>query len=156
MRIIGIDPGKKGGIAVLNERGEIEGSVVMPELAEGVADVLEVFTKFKTHVYLEKAQAMPKNGVCAMFNYGVHFGELRGILVTYKIPHTLVAPATWTKSMHQGTPTNLKAKARSHMAARRLFPNADLMATERSKVPHDGLIDALLIAEYGRRILSQA
>lgn len=37
--------------------------------------------------------------------------------------------------------------------ARELWPDETWTATERSSKPHDGLIDAALIAEYGRRIL---
>jgi len=32
-----------------------------------------------------------------------------------------------------------------------LFPKVNLLMTERSSVPHDGLVDALLMAEYARR-----
>jgi hypothetical protein len=32
-----------------------------------------------------------------------------------------------------------------------LFPKVNLLMNEKSSVPHDGLVDALLIAEYARR-----
>jgi hypothetical protein len=35
--------------------------------------------------------------------------------------------------------------------ARRLWPDESFFATERCKTPHDGLVDAALIAEYARR-----
>ena len=34
---------------------------------------------------------------------------------------------------------------------KRLFPDINLLATPRSRKPHDGMAEALLIAEYGRR-----
>lgn len=37
--------------------------------------------------------------------------------------------------------------------AQELFPDVSLLASDRCKRPHDGLADALLIAEYGRRRL---
>ncbi len=43
-------------------------------------------------------------------------------------------------------------KTKSILAASRLFPRVDLRRTARSKVAHDGLTDALLIAEFGRRL----
>ena len=38
----------------------------------------------------------------------------------------------------------------SLIAAKRLFPNVNFTATERSKKDHDGAIDACLIARYGQ------
>lgn len=152
MVIVGIDPGKKGGIAVLVD-AVLVAIRVMPDTCEAFADMIEDLCGMHDvidHVFLEKSQAMPKNGVCAMFNYGVHFGELRGVLVAKQLKHTLVPPNTWTREMHKGTPSTETAKRRSYLAVRRLFPLVDLLATERSKKPHDGIIDALLIAEYGR------
>jgi hypothetical protein len=43
-------------------------------------------------------------------------------------------------------------KKMSELAAKRLFPNVDLRATERCKISHDGIVDALLIAYYGSTI----
>jgi hypothetical protein len=42
-------------------------------------------------------------------------------------------------------------KAMALMAVKRLFPNQKLTFGERATVPHDGLVDALLMAEYSRR-----
>lgn len=150
MLICGIDPGKSGGIAIIGSDEE-PFLKIMPETAEMIADTLEPFCGMKMHVFLEKAQAMPKNGAVSMFNYGRHFGELIGILVSLQFAHTLVSPATWSKTMHQGTSPELAPKKRSYQVCRRLFPEADLLGTIRSRTPHEGLIDALLIAEYGRR-----
>ena len=41
-------------------------------------------------------------------------------------------------------------KATSLLACNRLFPNANLLRTERSKKAHEGLVDAYLIAYYGQ------
>jgi hypothetical protein len=37
------------------------------------------------------------------------------------------------------------------IAAKRLFPNESFLATEKSKKPHDGMVDSTLICEWGRR-----
>ncbi len=96
---------------------------------------------------------MPKNGAVSMFNYGVHFGQLLGVITSLGIAHTLIPPTTWTKTMHVGT-TKTEPKEKSLQAVRRLFPGQKLTFGEKAKKPHDGLIDALLIADYGRRILN--
>jgi hypothetical protein len=43
-------------------------------------------------------------------------------------------------------------KQRSIIAAKRLFPEVSLRRTERSRKDDDGISDAILLAEYGRRI----
>ena len=37
------------------------------------------------------------------------------------------------------------------LSCKRLFPGVNLKATERCRKDHDGIAEALLIAEYGRR-----
>ena len=152
MKIIGIDPGQKGAICIL-----IDGAAIfypMPKTPDYLAEIIKAHCKGQYHVFVEKAQAMPKNGAVGMFNYGRGFGEILGILAYHKAPFTLVHPRTWCKIMHQGTSADGTAKDRSLSAAKRLFPNTNLFRSLRCKKPDDGFIDALLIAEYGRRVMS--
>jgi len=37
------------------------------------------------------------------------------------------------------------------VAAKRLFPGQDFTLTERATKAHDGMVDALLMSEYGKR-----
>lgn len=149
MVIIGIDPGKAtGGIAILGVDDGIWVSP-MPGMIE-LADWLERYPG--AHVFLEKAQSFPKQGIASAFNYGDHFGQIQGIVIAFGMPYTLVPPARWSKVMLQGTKLKDSPKARNIEAARRLFPNVKLVA-EDCRRPHSGMVDALLIAEYGRRSL---
>ena len=154
MKIIGIDPGKKGALVILD--GE---NVILHQMPEDANSIVLILAEYTTdsHVFLEKAQAMSiggnKQGVSSMFNYGVGFGTILGILAALKIPHTLVHPKTWCKVMHAGTTAD-DAKARSLEAARRLFPSVQLIRPRCTK-PDEGFIDAVLIAEYGRRCLKE-
>lgn len=102
------------------------------------------------HAFVEKAQAMPGNGSVSMFTYGTSFGRIIGWLETLGVPMTLVPPQTWQKMMHMGCTG--KPKDRSRQAVRRLFPRENLIPHGCIKL-HDGLADAMLIAEYGRRQL---
>ena len=124
----------------------------MPEDAGGIVEILTKYSK-DSHVFLEKAQSMPGQGVSSMFNYGVGFGTILGILAALKIPHTLVHPKTWCKVMHAGTTAD-DAKARSLEAVRRLFPSVPIIRPRCTK-PDEGYVDAILIAEYGRRCLKE-
>jgi hypothetical protein len=152
MLVVGIDPGKDGGFVGLSDEGAFMCAAVMPEDVREIMDYLGEWEP--SHVFLEKAQAMPKNGAVSMFNYGMGYGILRGVLLTMAIPHTLVPPGTWTRMMHAGA-SGKEAKKKSLEVARRLFPTADLRKPVSGKKPHEGIVDALLIAEYGRRTLTK-
>lgn len=155
MAVVGIDPGKSGGIAVLEADGKVSKIATMPDLA-GLKTLLTLTRTASRQmlVFLEKAQVMPGNGLVSMFNYGMHNGEIMGMLFALGIPFELVGPNVWTKVMHAGC-TGDRPKEKSKQAAQRLFPEIDLKNPDnpRARIPHDGLIDALLIAEWGRRKL---
>ena len=103
------------------------------------------------HCILEKSQAMPKQGVSSTFKFGRNFGIIEGTLSALGIPFTLVRPTEWCKVIHEGTKAGGDPKARSRMAVSRLFPNVDLKASDRCRIQHEGMVDAILLAEYGRR-----
>lgn len=159
VHILGIDPGKTSGAIVLMEKG---GAVIHRETMPPVHKLCDLIDSWRQegmeiHCWLEKAQTMPKQGGVSVFRYGQHYGTLEGILIAMDVRHTVVHPSTWTKTMHSGCSVKLKgregAKKRSLEAAMRLWPRDGFLASERAKKPHDGLIDAMLIAEYGRRQL---
>lgn len=152
--MLGIDPGKNGAIALVSNDpqtllwwllSDVDGNALTP--------FDELIATFKPqHAYIEKCQSFPGNKASAMLNYGTGFGKILGWCEMLKLPYTLVAPVTWTKAMHKGC-VGKDGKAKSLQAAQRLFPGEN-MIVGRSKKPHDGVVDALLIAEYGRRIFN--
>jgi crossover junction endodeoxyribonuclease RuvC len=156
----GIDPGKTGALSLVDNRGCIVDMCVMPLTPDGpdcreIKRILLGWSRLATdgfHVALEKGQTMPKQGGVSVFNYGHGCGILYGILSALELPFTFVRPAVWTKVMHQGTDDG-EAKARSLVAACRLWPIQTWLPTDRCKKPHDGLVDATLIAEWCRRVV---
>ena len=154
MVIIGIDPGKKGGIAVLTTAGKL----VSYHRLEGVIDLVNYLRNTATsekgvcRVYVEKCQAMSKGGVKqgvkGMFNYGMGFGKILGVLSGLGLSHDLVSPRTWQKKMIPGAKIG-ESKQAAKVKAFQLYPNESFIPTG-CRTPHDGVIDAVLIAEYGR------
>jgi len=168
MKIAGIDPGISGGIVVLDGEGKIESKNVMPVMTlkgkktRRVIDIQELADLLSSldvnMCFLEKVTAMPGNGNVSMFTFGYGCGLLEMGLAAFKVPYTLVPPQTWCKVMHQGISKDIDAKQRSLMVFKRGYPNIDLRASKRCSTVHSGLLDALLIAEYGRRsfVVNQA
>lgn len=137
-------------MVLLDSNGQLMDGLVfdkatLPDVAQGLKKWAPIMT------LVEHVHAMPGQGVVSMFSFGRVFGEVLGILAALQLPHQLVHPRVWSRVMHQGV-TGDEAKARSLLAAARLFPGVDLRASDRCKKPHAGLVDAILLAEYGRRL----
>lgn len=160
--VLGCDPGKAGGLVVLNDVGAITETLPMPVLkaAKGRAEydlvaIRRFLTRVSLHVVVERAQPLPPSmpgGGNAQFQRGVSRGLWEGLLAGLGIPYELVAPRSWQSVMLRDV-SGSDTKQRALIAAQRLFPGFDFRASERSRKAHDGIVDAALIAEYGRRRL---
>lgn len=149
--VVGIDPGKEGAVCVVSNDPVTVDLVLLKDFMDKPRRFRDFIDFHKpNHVYLEKAQSMPAQGVSSVFTYGTGFGQIIGWLEMLEVPYMLVSPHIWTKEMHKGC-TGKDGKAKSQMAVRALFPDEDLSAEGAKKI-HPGYMDARLIAEYGRRI----
>ena len=153
---IGIDPGLRGGVASLDPVGAVVGIWPMPVAggevhAAGLADLLRSLRCLESHqdigrVCLEKVNAMPKQGVSSTFRFGTGWGMVRGVCAALGIPVVLVPPPVWKKRVLLGLPHD-KDGAVQFCTSR--WPSADLVMPG-FRTPHDGIADALCLAEYGR------
>lgn len=142
---IGIDPGKSGALAIQHENGHVE-TYVFDETA--YRDALARIDGETAKCCVEKVGSMPKQGVAGMFTFGKNAGFIEGLLVAYKIPYQLVPPQTWKKEFCLNSD-----KQKSIEVCKRLFPNVNLFRTDKCKKEHDGIAEAVLMAEYARRKL---
>lgn len=159
--ILGVDPGLNGALVLLSEQGEVLQKHVMPlvgdELDLVTLNVLMAELSVKTRMaFLEEVGAHPGQGVSSMFTFGQVYGAIRCALAGARIPYRLVRPSVWTKAIGCQAPKDTpkeqrkkEAKVRTKQAAIQRFPGVSFLATDRSRVPHDGLVDAALIALYG-------
>lgn len=89
------------------------------------------------------------DGRVGMLNYAKGAGMLQ-MCAMLGWPVTEVMPRTWMKVIKDGVPGHLKPKDQSFHVAKSLWP-----WMFDGKKPGDGPVEACLIAEYGRRILSR-
>lgn len=146
---IGIDPGKSGGIAYIDMQDNV--SVTIPYSDTALIDLCLVASNdWNREVVccLEKVGARPGQGVVSMFSFGQSVGYIKGVLEAFRIPYQEIAPQKWKKEFGLNS-----EKAASAEVCRKLFPDISLLATPRCKKPHDGMAEALLMAEYARRKL---
>ena len=141
MIYIGIDPGASGGIGVINTEGNTAEAI--PYSDEAMTDTLSCYPQAK--VMVEQVHAMPGNGSTSMFNFGKAFGFILGALAAYKIPYQLVPPTKWKREF-----SVTADKKTSIECCRRLFPTVELRRNAHCRTDHDGMAEALLIAEYAR------
>lgn len=145
---IGIDPGLLGGIAVYSKKSGQFDAITMPLSDDGIDGngiyefIFDNTKKGECVAYIEKAQAMPKQGVVGIFTYGVGYGKILATLELMGIPVRLVRPAVWKRSLGLG-----KDKADAVQRAKSLAPDMDL-ETPRGRLL-DGKAEAMLIAYYG-------
>lgn len=158
MTIIGIDPGKNGGIAWITD-----GKPCVEKMPETLQDLWNLFADdiatMNIHhgyneciAYLEQVHVAPsfekseggktnnhRMGARSAFTFGNGFGHLEMALTAAGIPFERVSPQKWQRAMGCLTKGD---KNISKARAQELFPQL--------KVTH-AKADALLIAEYGRR-----
>lgn len=145
---IGIDPGKDGGIACIDtEKGF---SFTVPYSDKELIDLCSGVSHDSSEAIccLEKVGAMPGQGVVSMFSFGQSVGYIKGVLEAFRIPYQEIPPKKWKGEFGLNS-----EKAASAEVCRKLFPETNLLATNRHKKPHDGMAEALLMAEYARRKL---
>ena len=160
MTYIGIDNGVSGAIAVWFDLCEPD-LFKMPTAKYGKRNIVDlprvchIFDNAKmpgdTFCILERAQVLPNQGAVSGFNYGDSYGSIKGILTALEIPFEITQPKAWQKLMLAGMDRS-DTKAASILRCKQLFPNVSLKATERCTKDDHNMADALLMAEYGRRI----
>jgi crossover junction endodeoxyribonuclease RuvC len=138
---IGVDPGCNGGIAWITD-----GKACAEKMPDTLQDLWELIRDIKTTgdctAVLESVSSSPQMGVVSSFSFGRGYGNLEMALTAAAIPFERVRPQVWQKAigcLTKGNKNITKAKAQE------LFPGI--------KVTH-AIADALLIAEYNRRIKS--
>lgn len=145
MTYIGIDPGKKGALAIIRE----DGVTLVPFDTEAYnRELLRVDSALCA---LERVGAMPGQGVTSMFSFGENYGFIQGLLTANAIPYELVTPQRWKKAFEVTGDKNT-----SIAVAKRLFPGVSLRRTVQSRKDDDGMAEALLLAEYARRTMGGA
>ena len=164
-KYIGIDIGLKGGI-VIQEDNKIE-IHQMPVVGKilFIPGIMNIFNTISTdsHVVFENLGVIYGSGKTTAFSMGYQLGVIEALCASYKIPYSKVNAKEWQKEMFKGvqeltlppSKNSLKGKRDTKgmalVAVNRLFPSLNLIQGRQTK-PHDGIVDALLMSEYAKRI----
>ena len=153
MKIIGIDPGLSGAIAIL-ENNRVLNLFDMPVMSEGKKNKRQLNSaqlvkllkdnikdNEDVSVVVEQVNAMPGQGVTSMFNFGQTFGAIKGICAALGLPIFFVRPAKWKKHFELIN----SSKDSSRTKAIEMYP---LLSSELSKKKDVNKSDAILIARF--------
>ena len=153
MRIIGIDPGLSGGIAILDNSKVIE-LFDMPVMPDGKKNKRQLNSALlvklikdniknleDTVMVVEQVNAMPGQGVTSMFNFGQTFGAIKGICAALGLPIFFVRPAKWKKHFELIN----SSKDSSRTKAIEMYPSISEKLSKKKDVNKS---DAILIGRY--------
>ena len=159
MNFIGIDPGLSGGIAIINhddilvmkmpvykvnKKNEISGYMLYPLFHQIRID--EKHSKEKAIIYIEKARIIRGNSAATAAKTMKGYGKLLGIIESVGLKYHEIEINQWKKKFNIS-----KDKEESIALARELYPKVNLLPTSRCTKYHDGMAEALLLAELARR-----
>ena len=150
MNVLGIDPGKSGGLAVvsreINSLPKIIFAKKMPTLHINNKKIIDILT-IKTQLNLikidisviEKVHAMPRQGVTSSFQFGRSYGAIEGLCQILSSRIDYVAPVVWKKAMGLDS-----SKQASLDLARMKFGESNLW----QKKSNDGIAEAALLCLF--------
>jgi crossover junction endodeoxyribonuclease RuvC len=150
MRVLGIDPGVMGALALVTDNSADIFDMPVRDLKRGrsIKDEVDphalrrIVAEIKPDVaWLEKVGGIRGQAAGAAFNFGRGVGMIEGVLVSLDVPIERVAPLVWMKAMRA-----VGSKTASRARACDLFP---AIAEKFKRVKDDGRADAVLIARYG-------
>ena len=153
MKIIGVDPGLSGAIAILEDK-KVFSIIDMPVMAEGkknkrqlnsaqLVNIIKENTNPKDDiaVVVEQVNAMPGQGVTSMFNFGQTFGAIKGICAALSLPIFFVRPSKWKK--HFNLINASKDSSRTKVIE--MYPSLSSQLAKKKDVNKS---DAVLIARF--------
>ncbi len=154
MKVVGIDPGLSGAIAII-ENKKVLGLFEMPVMAEGkknkrqlnsaqLVNIIKENIQINNEdiaVVVEQVNAMPGQGVTSMFNFGQTFGAIKGVCAALQLPIYFVRPSKWKK--HFELINSSKDSSRTKVIE--MYP---YLSSQLSKKKDVNKSDAILIALY--------
>ena len=153
MKVIGIDPGLSGAIAVL-ENNKVLNIFDMPVMSEGKKNKRQLNSALLVNllkqniqksedvaIIVEQVNAMPGQGVTSMFNFGQTFRAIKGICAALELPIYFVRPSKWKK--HFALINSSKDASRTK--AIEMYPK---LSNQLSKKKDVNKSDAILIARF--------
>jgi hypothetical protein len=150
---VGVDPGKTGAVAVINERGEPQWVDDMPRLgseldAKALVEMLRESRNLIACAAIERTQALPQTPRSVCHSLGMSEGMALAGLLMLEVRILRPRPNEWKRVMRISAD---KAKAKE--AAEMMFP---AVKHRLQRASDHNRAEALLLADYARRMWEKA
>lgn len=143
---IGIDPGKSGGICVIEDKfikafpcpSNIKDMAIIFAMAISVNETKRVIA------YIEKVWARPTDAKGSIWKFAENYGTWKGIAGAYEVDLIEVSPQKWIR--YFDTPKLDKARRKRYLKdkAKSMHPNLKKVTLKTA--------DAILIATYAKEM----
>tara|TARA_R100001082_G_scaffold44069_1_gene23363 strand:+ start:1801 stop:2352 length:552 start_codon:yes stop_codon:yes gene_type:complete len=148
--IIGIDPGKSGGVAVCKD-GLIVDFQKYPKTLGEIVDIVKKIDddwseSGKPLAYIEQVHAFPTDARSAAFKFGTNYGLWQGVLLGLQIEYKTVAPQVWMKPL--GLPKDKKERKNKIKALAQNVIDKQNVPMDKKRVTLN-TSDAIIISMYG-------
>lgn len=160
---IGIDIGQKGGIFIKSPL--FRKYMSMPVKEDGHLDMLKLvsilndFSTEFTKVYFEYLTPLHLASKKNNWSLAIQSGAVEMACVSLGLKYFKIPPKEWQATMCKDIAPirkeggSIDTKERALLAVQKLYPEEKFLdpAKPKSVKPHDGIIDAVLICEYGEK-----
>jgi crossover junction endodeoxyribonuclease RuvC len=154
-RYLGVDCGLSGALAVLelvNDMPTLIDAIDMPVMGVGAKRRVDVIAAAEwiakygpSSAFIERAQAMPRQGSSSGFHYGRSTGAIETVVALQRIPITFVEASGWKRKLHLRGGDKESARA----LALQKFPQQHALLSR--KKDHGRAEAALIALTAGRR-----
>jgi Holliday junction resolvasome RuvABC endonuclease subunit len=157
MKILGVDPGIHGGLAIVSlfESGpRLIDAIDVPTVGTGAKERIDVIglqqwllEHSPYRAFIERAQAMPRQDASSGFKYGRAAGAIEAIIAANGISFEIVEPSMWKRALR------LRGKDKERRPTLQLFPHAhhplkrkmDHQRAEAALIAYVGLYHLMLV-----------
>jgi hypothetical protein len=144
--VVGIDNGLTGGMCALCPvSGNVVATSAMPVKKNGKRNCLDLLVD---KVVVEESPAHAPSAA-SLSSMSISFGKMVGAFEVTGFRVVRVQVRDWQREMLGRKIPKGATKPLALAYARRRWPDQDWLASARCKTPHDGIVDAALIALYG-------
>lgn len=164
MKIVGIDPGLTGALALYDPETDVLDvrdmpTLVLPKSGGGhrteldlyaLAQIMDEWAPQKIRAFIEQVGPTPQMGVTSSFSFGGSFWAVRMACAAHFLPIEMVTPQTWKRALQVKAGAGKSDAVRARASA--LLPNHARLWT---RAKDEGRAEASMIALYGARTLER-
>jgi hypothetical protein len=159
IRVLGVDPGICGACALLEideDNIRVFDTIDIPTIGTGAKERVNVHAVQEWILrhgprfgFIERGQALPKQGASSGYKYGRSVGALEATITLCNVPLEIIEPAMWKRALRLPG----RDKEQSRQKALAIFPQAASWLARRKDHQR---AEAMLIALYGARTVLHA